>query len=130
MKINPLTCTHGGAMILSKDKTCPGVQQSGAQGIAARQLYEKARYVRGAVPVVVGGNQYYLHLSALHNESETGAAARLRKERNVARALDDMTGLGEQPGICCVDSNLGENSAVITEACRTGRFGSAPAGSG
>ena len=43
-------------------------------------------------------------------------AAILRKERNIARAFDDMAGLGEQPGIICVDSNLGENSAVITEA--------------
>lgn len=115
----PDSCSQGGVAILAKNGACGDLYAAGASDMQTQQIYEKSRYARAAFAVrsPTGGSRF-IHVASFYNEAATGAAAHSRKERMLARALEDCQRLGQQAAFLCTDSNL-SRSQVLENALET-----------
>ena len=117
----PTDCTCGVVLVLARRSTCPGTKAAGAMGNVAREIYEKSRHARAAIPLQARGRTTFLHIESLYNKAGSSAAVQVRRGRSMARALEDCSAIGEQPVLICCDSNM-SRSEVMKEAILSGKW--------
>ena len=126
------TIETGGVAIVTDKIRCKGAVQAGNKSVAGKNLWESKRYVRITVPMGFKGKRNKetkqmgksriipVHVLNLYNLAKNGEAARIIKERNHARVLDDTTLLDKNdPIIICMDTNS-KDSRMIRRAINTG----------
>ena len=103
---------YGGAGILAKQKTLPGMLAAGTKDGAAATLAESGRYVRAAIPLKREGRKQFLHITNMYLEPQFDTPAQARKERMMKLALEDIAKLGDQAALICVDQNCSTMSIM------------------
>ena len=128
------TIETGGVAIVTDKIRCKGAVQAGNKSVAGKNLWESKRYVRITVPLRFKGKRNKetkqtgksrtipVHILNLYNLAKNGEAARIIKERNHARVLDDTTLLDKNdPIIICMDTNS-KDSRMLRRAINTGQW--------